>query len=42
MSYTDQQIFDTLARFFAQELTGREGATALAPDTHNIGEGRVD
>jgi len=42
MSYTDQQIFDTLARFFAQELTGREGAIAVEPDTDIIGEGLVD
>ena len=41
MSYSDQQIFDTLARFFAQ-ATGPEGAIAVAPDTDIIGEGLVD
>jgi acyl carrier protein len=41
MSYSDQQIFDTLARFFAQEATG-QGAIAVAPDTDIIGEGLVD
>jgi len=41
MSYSDQQIFDTLARFFAQEVT-TQGATAVAPDTDIIGEGLVD
>jgi hypothetical protein len=40
MSQTDQQI--TLARCFAQEGTGREGAIAVAPDTDIIGEGLVD
>ena len=42
MSYTDQQIFDTLVRFFAQERMGREVAVAVAPDTDIIGEGLVD
>ena len=42
MSLTDQQIFDTLARFFVQAGTGREGAIAVAPDTDIIGEGVVD
>jgi acyl carrier protein len=42
MTYTDQQIFDTLTRFFEQEATGREGAVAVAPDTDIIGEGLVD
>ena len=42
MTYTDQQIFDTLARFFSQELPGREGAVAVTPDTDIIGEGLVD
>ena len=42
MSHTDQQIVDTLARFFVQARTGREGAIAVAPDTDIIGEGLVD
>ena len=42
MSYSDQQIFDTLARFFAQEVTTQQAATAVAPDTDIIGEGLVD
>jgi acyl carrier protein len=42
MNYTDQKIFDTLARFFAQEGMGREAAIAVAPDTDIIGEGLVD
>lgn len=42
MSHTDQQIFDTLAGFFAQEGMGREAAIAVEPDTDIIGEGLVD
>ncbi len=42
MIYTDQQIFDTLARFFTQEEAGREGAIVVAPDTDIIAEGLVD
>ena len=42
MKYTDEQIFNTLARFFAQEGTGREEAATIAPDTDIIGEGLVD
>jgi acyl carrier protein len=42
MSHTDQQIFDTLARFFAQEGISREAAIAVAPDTDIVGEGLVD
>ena len=41
MSYTDQQIFDALQSFFAQERSG-QGAIAVAPDTDIIGEGLVD
>ena len=41
MSPTDQQIFDTLARFFAQERADQE-AIAVAPDTDIVGEGLVD
>jgi acyl carrier protein len=41
MKYADEQIFDTLARFFAQDA-GREAAIAVAPDTDIIGEGLVD
>ena len=39
---TDQQIFDTLARFFAGEEPRREAAIVVAPDTDIIGEGLVD
>ncbi len=39
---TDQQIFDTLARFFAEDDLRREGAVVVAPDTDIIGEGLVD
>lgn len=42
MTPTDQQIFDTLARFFAQESAGRDAAIVVAPDTDVIGEGLVD
>jgi acyl carrier protein len=41
MNYADEQIFDTLARFFAQDA-GREAAIAVAPDTDIVGEGLVD
>jgi acyl carrier protein len=41
MKYADEQIFDTLARFFAQDA-GREAAIAVAPDTDIVGEGLVD
>jgi acyl carrier protein len=41
MKYADAQIFETLARFFAQGA-GREAAIAVAPDTDIIGEGLVD
>jgi acyl carrier protein len=42
MNTTDEQIFNTLARFFVQEGSGPEGAIAVAPDTDIIGEGLVD
>jgi acyl carrier protein len=42
MKYADEQIFETLARFFVQAGTGREGAIAVSPDTDIIGEGLVD
>lgn len=42
MTYTDQQVFDTLARFFTQEGMGREAAVTVDPDTDIIGEGLVD
>jgi acyl carrier protein len=42
MSYTDEQIFNTLAGFFAQDGTDRADAIAVAPDTDIIGEGLVD
>lgn len=42
MSPTDQQIFDTLALFFAQESTHPEAAIVVAPDTDIVGEGLVD
>jgi acyl carrier protein len=41
MKYADEQIFETLARFFAQDA-GREAAIAVAPDTDIIAEGLVD
>ena len=42
MKYEDEQIFDTLERFFAQEAMGRGAAIAVGPDTDIIGEGLVD
>ena len=42
MKYTDQQIFDTLARFFAQDETSREAGFDIAPDTDVVGAGLVD
>jgi len=42
MKPNDEQIFDTLARFFAQEGTDREGTIAVTPDTDIIGGGLVD
>lgn len=42
MNTPDEQIFNTLASFFAQQGGGREPATAVAPDTDIIGEGLVD
>lgn len=42
MSYTDQQIFETLARFFLKEGMSREAAIDITPDTDIIGEGLVD
>ena len=39
--YTDQQIFDALESFFAQERAG-QNAIVVAPDTDIIGEGLVD
>jgi acyl carrier protein len=42
MTLTDQQIYDTLARFSPQEGAGREGAFAVAPDTDIIAEGLID
>jgi len=42
MSYTDQQIFDTLARFSQQEDVGQGGVLAVAPDVDIIGEGLID
>jgi acyl carrier protein len=42
MSDTDQQIFDTLTRFFLEEGMSREAAIDITPDTDIIGEGLVD
>jgi len=42
MNPTDLQIFDTLARFFAQENTGREAAIVVTADTDIVGEGLID
>jgi acyl carrier protein len=42
MKYTDEQIYNALASFFAQEETGREAAIPVAPDTDIIAEGLVD
>jgi len=42
MKYTDEQIFDALASFFAQQGISREGAIAVAPDTDVIGQGLID
>jgi len=42
MKYADEQIFDTLERFFAQEAMARGAAIAVGPDTDIIGEGLVD
>jgi acyl carrier protein len=42
MSYTDQQIFDTLARFFAQDEASPETAFVVEPDTDIVGAGLVD
>jgi acyl carrier protein len=42
MSPTDQQIFDTLAQFFAQDETCREAAFVVEPDTDIVGAGLVD
>ena len=42
MKYTDEQIFNALASFFAQEATSRGEAIAVTPDTDIIGEGLVD
>ena len=42
MDYTDEQIFKALASFFVQQGAGRDGASAVAPDTDIIGEGLVD
>ena len=36
MRLTDQQIFDTLARFFAQAGTGREGAIAVTIEPDEV------
>jgi len=42
MTYTDQEIFDTLARFSPLEGLSREGAITITPDTDIIGEGLID
>ena len=42
MKYTDEQIFNALASFFAQEGTSPGAPIAVAPDTDIIGEGLVD
>ena len=42
MSHTDQQVFDTLGRFFAQEGTSREAGFIVEPDTDIVGAGLVD
>ena len=41
MKPTDEQIFSTLASFFAQEGTG-QAPVAVGPDTDIIAEGLVD
>ena len=42
MNPTDQQIFDTLALFLAQESADQEAAIVVAPDTDIVSEGLVD
>jgi acyl carrier protein len=42
MNYTDEQIFTTLASFFAHEGAARQEASVVAPDTDIIAEGLVD
>ncbi len=42
MKYSDEQIFTTLAPFFAHEGTARKEAIAVEPDTDIIAEGLVD
>jgi acyl carrier protein len=42
MKITGEEIFSTLASFFAQQRTAPEAAIAVAPDTDIIGEGLVD
>jgi len=39
---TDQQIFDLLTRFFAEQEPRREAAIVVAPDTDIIGNGLID
>jgi acyl carrier protein len=42
MSQTDQQIFETLAQFFAQDEVSREAGFVVEPDTDIVGAGLVD
>jgi acyl carrier protein len=42
MKYTDEQIFNALAPFFAQDGMDRKEAIAVEPDTDIIAEGLVD
>src|SRR5262249_14649902 len=42
MKHTDEQIFDALASFFAQEAISRKEAIVVAPDTDIVGQGLVD
>jgi acyl carrier protein len=42
MKFTDEQIFNKLAQFFAQEGTSQEAGFVVEPDTDIIGAGLVD
>jgi acyl carrier protein len=42
MKYTDEQMFNTLVSFLAQDGTSSTGAIAVTPDTDIVGEGLVD
>jgi acyl carrier protein len=42
MTYSDEQIFDALRSYFAQQGIGREGSAAVTPDTDIVGQGLID